>query len=174
MKIQALLITAIASLAFAVAGANATILFQATGGGTVTHKKAVHHIVKKSKTSSKSQTKVSSSSKTAGSTPPLYIHIPVGPAPAVAPSAADDCATTGNDCTDQQLCDIWGENCGSTGQSAGSSVASQPVAPASVVQTSDAAVSSSGSSSDAAIGQSASGDTSDSGMSADDSNDDDC
>ena len=26
-------------------------------------------------------------------------------------SAADDCAMSGNNCTDQQLCDIWGMNC---------------------------------------------------------------
>ncbi len=43
------------------------------------------------------------------STSPRYIHFP-GPA---GPTSvyADDCLTSGNNCTDQQLCDIWSMNC---------------------------------------------------------------
>ena len=42
---------------------------------------------------------------------PLYIYVS-GPA-TLSPSASssDDCMTSGNNCTDQQLCDIWGMNC---------------------------------------------------------------
>ena len=53
--------------------------------------------------------------KTGGSasrtrTTPLYIYIP-GPSVASSGTSANDCATSGNNCTDQQLCDIWGMNC---------------------------------------------------------------
>jgi hypothetical protein len=33
------------------------------------------------------------------------------PLPYSAPSTVDECSYSGNDCTDQQLCDIWGMNC---------------------------------------------------------------
>ena len=47
---------------------------------------------------------------TASRTTPLYIYVP-GPALASSGTSANDCATSGNNCTDQQLCDIWGMNC---------------------------------------------------------------
>ena len=43
------------------------------------------------------------------STGPRYIYIP---GPVGQPSTpADDCPYSGNNCTDEQLCDIWGMNC---------------------------------------------------------------
>ena len=58
----------------------------------VTHKKVVAHKVTKKQ-----------------STGPRYIYIP---GPVGQPSTpADDCPYSGNNCTDQQLCDIWGMNC---------------------------------------------------------------
>ncbi len=57
-----------------------------------THKKVVAHKVAKNH-----------------STGPIYIHIP---GPAGQPSAStDDCLASGNNCTDEQLCEIWGMNC---------------------------------------------------------------
>jgi hypothetical protein len=44
---------------------------------------------------------------------PRYIYVP---APATAPSSyvdPNECQDNGNDCTDQQLCQFWGENCDS-------------------------------------------------------------
>ncbi len=58
----------------------------------VTHKKVVAHKVVKKK-----------------STGPRYIHLP-GPSTPPAPYVGD-CISSGNNCTDQQLCDIWGMNC---------------------------------------------------------------
>jgi hypothetical protein len=55
-----------------------------------------------------------SSKKRSGSSSivtPRYIYVP---APAAAPSSYADpnnCENSGNDCTDQQLCELWGESC---------------------------------------------------------------
>ena len=58
----------------------------------VTHKKVVAHKVGKNQ-----------------STGPRYIRIPgSGGQPS---TYVDDCLSSGNNCTDQQLCDIWGMNC---------------------------------------------------------------
>jgi hypothetical protein len=53
----------------------------------------------------------SSAAKHKAGTGPLYILVPGVPNQASGTPSADDCATSGNNCTDQQLCDIWGENC---------------------------------------------------------------
>jgi hypothetical protein len=58
----------------------------------VTHKKVVKHKVAKKQ-----------------STGPRYIHLP-GPTTPPVPYVGD-CISSGNNCTDQQLCDIWGMNC---------------------------------------------------------------
>jgi len=58
----------------------------------VTHKKVVTHKVAKNQ-----------------STGPRYIHLP-GPSTPPAPYVGE-CISSGNNCTDQQLCDIWGMNC---------------------------------------------------------------
>jgi hypothetical protein len=64
------------------------------------------------------------------STGPLYILVPGVPNQASTALGPDDCATSGNNCTDQQLCDIWGENCDVVGASmnAAPPVLSAPVA----------------------------------------------
>jgi hypothetical protein len=41
---------------------------------------------------------------------PLYIFVP-GPLPFMQPAPADDCDNSGNNCTAEQLCELWGENC---------------------------------------------------------------
>jgi hypothetical protein len=44
---------------------------------------------------------------------PIYIYIPAPPIGTVAPLPTDpnECEDTGNNCTPQQLCEFWGENC---------------------------------------------------------------
>ncbi len=62
---------------------------------------------------------------------PSYIFVP-GPS-GQASAGADDCATSGNNCTDQQNCDIWGMNCDLVGTSStndASPAESAPVASA--------------------------------------------
>jgi hypothetical protein len=61
----------------------------------------------------KSSTHRSSKKKSGSSSivTPRYIYVP---APAAAPSSYVDpnnCANSGNDCSDQQLCELWGESC---------------------------------------------------------------
>jgi len=43
------------------------------------------------------------------SLPPIIVRVP--PAGAVAPAVADECVYSGNNCTNEQLCDIWALNC---------------------------------------------------------------
>ena len=59
--------------------------------------------------------------------------------PAVAP-ATDWCATEMVDCSDQQLCDIWGQNCSTAG---GDQTAQQPAAPVSTSAAAGSSVSAS-------------------------------
>jgi len=42
---------------------------------------------------------------------PGYIYFPAPAASSNAGTDVSDCASTGNGCTDEQLCEIWGENC---------------------------------------------------------------
>jgi hypothetical protein len=42
-------------------------------------------------------------------TSPRYIYIPANAANV--PVVVEDCESSGNDCSDQELCDIWGLNC---------------------------------------------------------------
>ena len=44
----------------------------------------------------------------------------------VQPASADECVYSGNNCTDQQLCDIWGMNCDQVGTSSNDSTSSLP------------------------------------------------
>jgi len=52
-----------------------------------------------------------SAAKRKAGTGPLYIYVPGGPNQASSAPGANDCLAYGNNCTDQQLCEIWGENC---------------------------------------------------------------
>jgi len=74
-------------------------------------------------------------------TGPLYIYVPGTPNQASSAPSADDCANTGNNCTNQQLCDIWGENCDLVGAMTNSAppVESAPVVSSSGTDQSTAA-----------------------------------
>ena len=43
--------------------------------------------------------------------PVTYIYVPMPPASTIAPMPVDDCASSGHNCTPQELCALWGENC---------------------------------------------------------------
>jgi hypothetical protein len=69
---------------------------------------AAHHkiVAKNHKVAAKHST-----TKRKASTGPLYIYFPGTPnQPSSAPSQ-DDCASTGNNCSNDQLCSIWGMDC---------------------------------------------------------------
>ena len=86
------LATAVAALAVPVANAK----FDSSSPSKAKHAKIVHH----KKVAPKIKTK----------TPRVLIIV----APYTVTgsmSTGDDCAISGNNCTDQQLCDMWGMNC---------------------------------------------------------------
>ena len=93
MKARTFLITtgAIFALAAPAAQANLERLLPA-------HQKAVVHKVAKKQVAKKHV-----------GTSPLYIVVP-GSLGGIA-TPADDCESSGNNCTDQQLCDLWAMNC---------------------------------------------------------------
>ena len=75
----------------------------------------VHKVVKHAKT-----TKIAKPSGKLGTPgtsepvtpkPPLYIFVPGYSGPALAADPADECQSSGVNCTDTQLCEVWGENC---------------------------------------------------------------
>jgi hypothetical protein len=41
----------------------------------------------------------------------VYVGVPTQPVQPVEPAPADECAYSGSNCTDQQLCEIWGMHC---------------------------------------------------------------
>jgi hypothetical protein len=99
MKVGTLIIMTSAILALTASAASANLERVLPAKPTVaahhkvlTHKKAVTHKVAKKQ-----------------STGPLYIYLP-GPSTPPVPYVGD-CLTSGNNCTDQELCDIWGMNC---------------------------------------------------------------
>jgi hypothetical protein len=73
------------------------------------HRSKAHHAIPIAAKSKKG----SSRTVPRPSTGPIYIYIPAPPIGTVAPAAPDpnECQDTGNNCTPQQLCDFWGENC---------------------------------------------------------------
>jgi hypothetical protein len=68
---------------------------------------AAHHkvVTKHHKVAAKHST-----TKRKASSGPLYIYFPGTPNQASSASSQGDC-TLGDNCTDEQLCDIWGMNC---------------------------------------------------------------
>jgi hypothetical protein len=92
MKARTFLIMTGATLALAAPAAQANLERVLPGKHAVT---AHHKIVAKKVVAKKATT-------------PNYTYYP---APTSAPSPADDCIPSGNNCTDQQLCEIWGMNC---------------------------------------------------------------
>jgi hypothetical protein len=46
---------------------------------------------------------------------PRVIMIIGQPVPVTQPTSADDCVLSGNNCTDEQLCDLWGMSCDKLG-----------------------------------------------------------
>jgi len=75
--------------------------------------------------------------------PPLYVYIPgFTGTPFADPGLIDQCLTNG-DCTNMQLCDLWGENCSTAGTSSTDQTDGQPAdqssasQPAATVSTSD-------------------------------------
>ena len=67
---------------------------------------ATHH-----KIAAKHHSATAKQHKVTKSTGPLYIYFPGTPNQASIAPSPDDCVMTGNNCSDQQLCDIWGMNC---------------------------------------------------------------
>jgi hypothetical protein len=134
MKISALMVVAGAAIVFAAPIANAAT-------DTTHHSLPAHKVAKQGKTSNgKSSTKLgkSATSKTVVPRPPFYIVVPGFTGTSVASSdPVDQCAMIGVDCTDTQLCELFGENCSTagapstdqtSGQSGDQSSASQPLA----------------------------------------------
>jgi hypothetical protein len=101
------------------------------------HSLPAHKVAKQGRASKgKSSTRLgkSATSKTVVPRPPFYIVVPGFTGTSVAnPDPVDQCATIGVDCTDAQLCELFGENCStagtpSTDPTGGQSDASQTVA----------------------------------------------
>jgi hypothetical protein len=88
---------------------------------------AAHHkvVAKNHKTSGNHSTPA----KHKASTGLIYIYFPGTPTQASATSITDDCAQSGNNCTDEQLCITWGMNC-ELATSTPAAVADSPVLPA--------------------------------------------
>jgi hypothetical protein len=84
-----------AVLALAAPAANAK--FDSSSPSKPLHAKVTHH------------KKVAPNVKT--KTTPRVLIIVTQYAPAPQDPSADDCAMSGNNCTDQQLCELWGMNC---------------------------------------------------------------
>jgi len=64
----------------------------------IVHKKVVAKVTSHAKSTSGAK-----------STGPIMIIVKTSGTPA--PVTVDDCATSGNDCTPEQLCELWGMNC---------------------------------------------------------------
>jgi hypothetical protein len=95
MKAWKTIVMAGATLALAAPVANAT--FDQTVSAKARHAKVVHHKRVAPKVTTKTTPRVLI----------IIAHLPVGtPVP-----TGDDCVQSGNNCTDQQLCDLWGMNC---------------------------------------------------------------
>jgi hypothetical protein len=105
LKALTTLIATAACFALIVSVANAS--FDRSLPAKAPHAKVVKKGGKKGHT--KIGTKVVKIGKT---TKPLKPIIIIGSAlPATQIVSSDDCANTGNNCTTEQLCDLWGENC---------------------------------------------------------------
>ena len=95
MKAWKTIVMAGAMLALAAPVANAT--FDQTVSAKVRHAKIVHHKRVAPKVTTKTTPRVLI----------IIARLPVGTPIAT----GDDCVLSGNNCTDQQLCDLWGMNC---------------------------------------------------------------
>jgi hypothetical protein len=88
---------AIAAATLAVAAPAASAKFDSSTPSKTLHAKITHH----KKVAPKVKTK----------TAPRVLIIVSQFAPSPQAITGDDCAMSGNNCTDQQLCDLWGMNC---------------------------------------------------------------
>ena len=95
MKAWKTIVIAGATLALAAPVANAT--FDQTVSAKVRHAKVVHHKRVAPKVTTKTTPRM------------IIIIMPASPSAEAAP--VDDCVVFGTNCTDQQLCDLWGMNC---------------------------------------------------------------
>ena len=109
---KTLIIAALATMALGAAGANVA------GAREVTVKHTARHTATHATNAKQAAKKVTAGSKVTSSRKvtvpkrvlPLYIHVP-GLPPALTSPTADDCIVSGNMCTNEQLCEIWGTNC---------------------------------------------------------------
>jgi hypothetical protein len=85
-----------------------------------------HKVVAKHKVAPKQHNTTGGKAATTG---PIYINIPGTPNQASATPSTDDCAQSGNTCTDEELCITWGMNC-DLATSTPAPVADSPVLPA--------------------------------------------
>jgi hypothetical protein len=81
---------------------------------------AVHSVAKSTKAHSKKVGKSakhvkSTPTKVVTPTPPLYIYVPGYNGPPIASDQTDACLGSIVNCTDEQLCEDWGENCDTVG-----------------------------------------------------------
>jgi hypothetical protein len=141
VKISMFMVVAGAAIVFAAPLANAST--DKSHHSLPAHKIAKHGKTAKGKSSSKLGKSAGMTSKPVTPRPPLYIYVPsVAGTPATADST-DQCETFGVDCTDAQLCELWGENCSTAGTSSTDQTDGQPAdqsdpsQPPAMVNTSD-------------------------------------
>lgn len=122
MKIQTLIVAGAAAFALlapaAGAAGNKSARHVGPADQVTGHRLVKHNRTTGSKASKPAKVTTLAKSKPAKPVKPAtrvvpYIYVPGPTTPAPAYVDPNGCADSGTDCTDQELCDYWGENCDS-------------------------------------------------------------